>query len=576
METITFLQGFATPALDTFFQLVTRIGNTNAYIVLLLTVYLAVDSRFGQRLGILVLVSYYLNFHLKGLLETARPFELNPALGRTPEGANCSESGPGFPSAHAQISLTFWGYLAWWLRRPWFWGLALLIITALVSLSRMYLGLHFPVDVLGGLIIGLLGTTVMAVAEPLWLEVRHISRGVRLTLGFLIPLFLMLLLPPPGQEPDLISRSAGGLLHRAASRPLHAAPCVLGAAGGSVCRDRLGFRCAQRLEPPLTRGYKTQSIWRLYALLAAQLRRPARDAVAGAAGEARARSDPCGGLRSRSSMTVQTFFGWQVQAKTGERTVQGVVEAALADVPGAAPRIMAAGRTDAGVHALAMTAHYLTEDTVPIAKVPAALNARLPADVRVLHAEAVGSRVRGAVRLPLPPLRISDAPTFRDGLAGSALDRQRVLFLTQRLDTAAMHAAAPHFEGTHDFAALATQETRPTVRTVFLCRLVVSGPALTLHVAADGFLRNMVRALVGTLLWVGEGKLTPADIPALLAAKEPPQNGAERSRRTASTLPKRGTNLGPDSTRTALTGDELKGQLEHSDSLNITVPPRPG
>ncbi len=203
METITFLQGFASPALDAFFQLVTRLGNTNAYIVLLLTVYLVVDSRFGQRLGILVLVSYYLNFHLKGLLETARPFELNPALGRTPE-ARIVESGPGFPSAHAQISLTFWGYLAWRLKWPWFWVLAALVIT-LVSVSRMYLGLHFPVDVLGGLVVGLLGTAVMAVAEPLWLEVRHISKGVRLTLGFLVPLLLMLLLPPPGQEPDLIT-----------------------------------------------------------------------------------------------------------------------------------------------------------------------------------------------------------------------------------------------------------------------------------------------------------------------------------------------------------------------------------
>ena len=202
METITFLQGFASPALDAFFQFVTRLGNTNAYIVLLLTVYLVVDSRFGQRLGILVLVSYYLNFHLKGLLETARPFELNPALGRTPE-ARIVESGPGFPSAHAQISLTFWGYLAWRLKWPWFWVLAAVVIT-LVSVSRMYLGLHFPVDVLGGLVVGLLGTAVMAVAEPLWLEVRHISRGVRLTLGFSVPLLLMLLLPPPGLEPDLI------------------------------------------------------------------------------------------------------------------------------------------------------------------------------------------------------------------------------------------------------------------------------------------------------------------------------------------------------------------------------------
>lgn len=211
------------------------------------------------------------------------------------------------------------------------------------------------------------------------------------------------------------------------------------------------------------------------------------------------------------------FFGWQVQARTGERTVQGVLEAALADVPGAAPRIMAAGRTDAGVHALAMTAHYLTEDTVPVYRVPAALNARLPGDVRVLHAEVVGPDFEAqfgcCYRRYEYRLR-----SLQDGLAGSALERKRLLFLPQRLDTPAMQEAAPYFEGTHNFAALATQEVRPTVRTVFLCRLVVSGADLTLHVAADGFLRNMVRALVGTLLWVGEGKLTPAAIPALLAA----------------------------------------------------------
>lgn len=221
------------------------------------------------------------------------------------------------------------------------------------------------------------------------------------------------------------------------------------------------------------------------------------------------------------------FFGWQVQARTDERiqeeralrTVQGVVEAALSDVPGAVPKIMAAGRTDAGVHALAMTAHYLTEDSVPIEKVPAALNARLPADVRVLGAEAVGPdfEAQFGCRYRRYEYRMR---SLREGLAGSALDRRRVLFLPQRLDTAAMQEAAPLFEGTHDFAALATQEVRPTVRTVFLCRLLVSGPDLTLHVAADGFLRNMVRALVGTLLWVGEGKLSPVDIPALLAAKD--------------------------------------------------------
>ncbi len=213
------------------------------------------------------------------------------------------------------------------------------------------------------------------------------------------------------------------------------------------------------------------------------------------------------------------FFGWQVQARTGERTVQGVLEAALAEIPGARARAMAAGRTDAGVHALAMTAHYDTLDTIPTPKVVRALNARLPPDVRVLRAEEAAldfeSQFSCLYRRYLYRMR-----SLREGLAGSALERGRALFLSQRLDVSAMQEAALRFEGTHDFAALATQETRPTVRTVYHCRLVVDGPDYTLHVAANGFLRNMVRALVGTLLWVGEGKLSPEDIPHLIAARD--------------------------------------------------------
>ncbi len=213
------------------------------------------------------------------------------------------------------------------------------------------------------------------------------------------------------------------------------------------------------------------------------------------------------------------FFGWQVQAKTGERTVQGVLEAALATVPGARARVMAAGRTDAGVHALAMTAHYLTADSIPTDKIPAALNARLPGDVRVLAAADAPPEFEAQFgclyRRYEYRLRL-----LREASAGWALGRHRKLFLPQRLDVPAMQAAAPYFEGTRDFAALATQEVRPTVRTVYLCRLAVAGPELTLHVAADGFLRNMVRATVGTLLWVGEGKLAPESIPGLLERKD--------------------------------------------------------
>lgn len=205
METVAFVQQFASPALDRFFILVSDLGSSQVYIVLLLFAYLVLDPRLGQRLGAAVLFGFYLNFHLKGLVGTQRPFIMDPALGRTPEAV--PTSGPGFPSAHAQMSLTFWGYAAWWLQRPWFWPLAVLVVL-LISLSRVYLGMHFLVDIVGGLGIGLLYTAVFAFAEPLWIGFRSGSRRLRVTLGVVVPFLLLVFLPPPGLEADLLM---GGL-----------------------------------------------------------------------------------------------------------------------------------------------------------------------------------------------------------------------------------------------------------------------------------------------------------------------------------------------------------------------------
>ncbi len=201
METITFIQQFASPTLDHFFRLMSELGGTQAYIILLLGSYLAVDARLGQRLGIFVLVGFYLNFHLKGLVGTDRPFLIDPGVARTPEAI--PDSGPGFPSGHAQLSITFWGYAAWWLARRWFWILALLVV-ALISFSRLYLGMHFLVDVGGGLVIGAVYTAAAAFAEPFWLSLKSISRRLRAAVGLLTPLALLLVLPPPGLEVSLI------------------------------------------------------------------------------------------------------------------------------------------------------------------------------------------------------------------------------------------------------------------------------------------------------------------------------------------------------------------------------------
>jgi tRNA pseudouridine38-40 synthase len=212
------------------------------------------------------------------------------------------------------------------------------------------------------------------------------------------------------------------------------------------------------------------------------------------------------------------FYGWQGQAK-GERTVQGAIEAALARIPGTVPRVMAAGRTDKGVHALAMAAHYDTADSIPTARLARALNSLLPEDVRVLKAEEVGmgfeAQFSCRYRRYLYRMRLS-----RNSYAGQALERRRLLFLPQRLDVERMLEAAPLFAGRRDYVALATQEERSTERQVYLCKLEYSHPDLTLHIAADGFLRGMVRGIVGTLLYVGEGKLKPEDISGLLEAKD--------------------------------------------------------
>jgi tRNA pseudouridine38-40 synthase len=218
------------------------------------------------------------------------------------------------------------------------------------------------------------------------------------------------------------------------------------------------------------------------------------------------------------------FHGWQLQAKTGERTVQGVLQEALAKLPGEHSSIKAAGRTDAGVHALAMVAHLDTTTAIPNKKLTMALNAHLPEDVRVYDIETVSDDFDAQFDC-LYRRYIYKMKLARDNFRGTALERGKVLFLFQELDITNMQEAAKFFEGTHDFAALATQEIREKVRTVYLCELEHNERELNLHIAADGFLRNMVRAVVGTLLEVGEGKRKPEDVKRVLESKNRSEAG---------------------------------------------------
>jgi membrane-associated phospholipid phosphatase len=198
VETIAFLQQFASPALDALMLAITNLGDEQAYIAFLLVTYLAFEPQLGRRAGIYLLLGFYLNFHLKGLLDTPRPFALDPSVARS-EAAVATAGGAGFPSGHAQGSTTFWGYLALYVRKPWFWALAVTLVV-LISLSRVYLGVHIPVDIWGGLVIGALVVAAAYAVDRTLGSARAWPRLATLLVGLLVPLALHLFLPVADSE----------------------------------------------------------------------------------------------------------------------------------------------------------------------------------------------------------------------------------------------------------------------------------------------------------------------------------------------------------------------------------------
>lgn len=233
----------------------------------------------------------------------------------------------------------------------------------------------------------------------------------------------------------------------------------------------------------------------------------------------------------RLSYDGSNYHGWQVQ-KT-EVSVAETLETALTKICGHPMKTVGCGRTDAGVHALRYCANFRTDCTIPIERVPLAVNSRLPADIAVTDAveapedfNAIGSCIKKEYIYKILNRNIRD-PFLEN----------RVCFYPQHLDLSRMQAAARAFEGTHDFRAVRSlgTETKTTVRTVHWCRAEKDGDLITVSICADGFLYNMCRAMVGTMVYASYGKLEPEDIPALLAAGD--------RRLTGPTMPPQGLYL---------------------------------
>ena len=210
------------------------------------------------------------------------------------------------------------------------------------------------------------------------------------------------------------------------------------------------------------------------------------------------------------------YHGWQVQ-KT-EVTVAQTLERGLSMVCGEPVKCTGCGRTDAGVHAEHYVANFRTSSRIPVDRIPFAVNTHIPEDIVVKAAyevaenfNAIGSCIRKEYTYRIYNSRIKN-PFYVD----------RAYFYPKRLDEQVMDRAARAFEGTHDFAAVRSvgTETKTTVRTVYWCDAEREGDLITVRVCANGFLYNMVRAMVGTMVYASYGKLRAEDIPALLETRD--------------------------------------------------------
>lgn len=223
------------------------------------------------------------------------------------------------------------------------------------------------------------------------------------------------------------------------------------------------------------------------------------------------------------------FSGFQRQANA--RSVQAELELALAAIEGKHVTVAGAGRTDSGVHALGQVASFKLSSAIAERDLFRALNAKLPEDVRVLSTEvaAPGFNARFAARSKMYRYRISNTRVM------SPFQRRFAWQISRNLDLPAMNEAARHLLGEHNFSsfqaapsrsersksAVRTATTRTVTRSVWTEEPLAGGGRLLLYeVAGTGFLKYMVRAVVGTLVEVGDGRRTPASLRDLLDSRD--------------------------------------------------------
>ena len=210
------------------------------------------------------------------------------------------------------------------------------------------------------------------------------------------------------------------------------------------------------------------------------------------------------------------YHGWQTQENA--ITVQATVENVITKLTGTKPQLVGCGRTDTGVHAKKYICNFKSETSIPCDKLPYALNSQLPGNIVCTHAEYADRNFDSR--------KSAKGKTYTYLIANS---QYRNVFYTTRawhyrykLDIEEMRKAARHFLGTHDFIGFAASgfTVKTTVRTITDIKIDSDGDIISISVTGNGFLYNMVRIIAGTLVFAGNGKIKPEDIPDIIASKE--------------------------------------------------------
>ena len=210
------------------------------------------------------------------------------------------------------------------------------------------------------------------------------------------------------------------------------------------------------------------------------------------------------------------FAGWQSQSH--RNTIQDHIERAFERVLGKPVRAHGAGRTDAGVHALAQCAHVdLPNDRLSAARWAQALNASLPPTIRILRCQYMSNNFHARLSAKGKIYR------YRIWLASvlPPFEYRRAWHIPRPIDPKILKRVSKHFVGTHDFAGFAAnrgKQEKSTVRTIYSVRVRHQGPCVTIEFDGDGFLYKMVRLIVGSLVKCALGKIRIEDVAALLNA----------------------------------------------------------